>query len=715
MKIDRFDVKNGSLVKLIGGNLDYPFWDIDSKYAQRVLINHDGQETSLANSANDDWKVELCHENIGEAINLKITITRLSDTGNQRIRFVTGIDSLMMRYPDYLEKLTPNAAIVEDGFFWSNFASPSGKKLALCCDSTVAGWMVWYDLNKYDCMNRGDYRSGSHQMGTMVIDLFNQLDNLPPRIMKFQKTWEKGETRTWNFYFIPYQNDKKRNLAIAGFTRAPFIDLARSGDFEGGTACGTIYSPAGAELTCKYADDKFAVTPIETVDDVLISEIKFQIPDPNRHGVEIGFELTANNCKCTGSVAAILPFERYIMSGASFANRKPPRGTNTMEAAMPAFGWIAAEKINPAPTRRNSLYRFFEEEYFACSFSADGIPLAYPDRIQNQAFALDLCREMYYLDQNNIWLERGETLVRDLLARQGIDGGLYAHNGRQHYSSVIYPLRSMHEFAQALAHEDQLKNEIELCVERGMADLFRRQEDIGTEGAPCYEDGAIACTSLQLAYWAFTKQKSEYAQAAKKIIAGHECLEWFSPNSKTNGATVRFWETFWAIGWHNTLSTPHGWSAWTGEAYYFIYLATGDTDYLRKFLNNLSACLSLIDVRMSSVYFCFTPESYVYDTASKQWSGERYLDMALTDTIEEGGRETYEIIKLLTDFMLDKAYLYVEDNQIKAINAEIQIHNNDIEVMPGKNIKTIYRNVNIPDNFKIISSLSIIKHGYIHN
>ena len=65
--------------------------------------------------------------------------------------------------------------------------------------------------------------------------------------------------------------------------------------------------------------------------------------------------------------------------------------------------------------------------------------------------------------------------------------------------------------------------------------------------------------------------------------------------------------------------------------------------------------------------------------------------------------------------MLDKAYLYVEDNQIKAINTEIQIHNNDIEVMPGKNIKTIYRNVNIPDNYKIISSLAIIKHGYIHN
>ena len=88
MKIDKLDVKNGSLVKLISGNLDYPFWDIDSKYAQKVLINHDGHETSLTNSANNDWKVELCHENIGEALNLKITITRLSDTGNQRIRFV---------------------------------------------------------------------------------------------------------------------------------------------------------------------------------------------------------------------------------------------------------------------------------------------------------------------------------------------------------------------------------------------------------------------------------------------------------------------------------------------------------------------------------------------------------------------------------------------------------------------------------------------------
>ena len=63
---------------------------------------------------------------------------------------------------------------------------------------------------------------------------------------------------------------------------------------------------------------------------------------------------------------------------------------------------------------------------------------------------------------------------------------------------------------------------------------------------------------------------------ARKVISDSLC----------NGASVRFWESFYGIGWGNGLNTP----AWlvivdwghAGAMHYALYLATADTHLLHS-------------------------------------------------------------------------------------------------------------------------------------
>ena len=72
----------------------------------------------------------------------------------------------------------------------------------------------------------------------------------------------------------------------------------------------------------------------------------------------------------------------------------------------------------------------------------------------------------------------------------------------------------------------------------------------------------------------------------------------------------------------NFFSSPHGWSAWTGYAYYYLYMLTGKREYLVHFMNVMSACIQLMDENGNlSWAFCAQPyvkaEALVKDKAIK--------------------------------------------------------------------------------------------------
>jgi hypothetical protein len=110
-----------------------------------------------------------------------------------------------------------------------------------------------------------------------------------------------------------------------------------------------------------------------------------------------------------------------------------------------------------------------------------------------------------------------------------------------------------------------LQPHIDACLR----DLLSRGDNVGTEGEATYEDGAIACTALQLAQYAGHARRAEaherephtagaadaaptsaeYVTAALDLANGHRCLEYRSLDARCNGASMRFWESYWGIGW----------------------------------------------------------------------------------------------------------------------------------------------------------------------
>ena len=60
----------------------------------------------------------------------------------------------------------------------------------------------------------------------------------------------------------------------------------------------------------------------------------------------------------------------------------------------------------------------------------------------------------------------------------------------------------------------------------------------------------------------------------------HACLEQqIIPDCRCNGASLRYWESQYDVMvMGNMLNSPHGWSAWTAYAHYYLYLLTKKKD-----------------------------------------------------------------------------------------------------------------------------------------
>ena len=212
-------------------------------------------------------------------------------------------------------------------------------------------------------------------------------------------------------------------------------------------------------------------------------------------------------------------------------------------------------------------------------------------------------------------------LAEFLLKSQSADGAF--RSGKVHYTSVIYPAKSLMELLAVL---ESLKNEkhykeqydkIYASVKRAMDDLELHRTNVETEGEMTFEDGMIACSALQLGEFALLqkneKEKSRYKEAALSILKQHRCLEQLEiPDARMRSGTLRFWEAQYdVLIKNNFFSSPHGWSSWSTYANYYAYLLTGDTKYLIRTFNGLNAAMQMIDLQNGKLRWAFAVNPYL--------------------------------------------------------------------------------------------------------
>jgi len=239
----------------------------------------------------------------------------------------------------------------------------------------------------------------------------------------------------------------------------------------------------------------------------------------------------------------------------------------------------------------------------------------------------------YLAEKNSKDLEAARSLANWIIDHAQTPDGAY-RNGKTHYTSVIYIAKSIMELmavektlAQGNNEWAQAYNKHYNSVKRAIDQLMGGFNAISTEGEATFEDGMISCSALQIAEFALlqtdAKKRKLYTAAAQQFLNAHNCLEQLHINdSRMRGGSMRFWEAQYdvLIG-HNFMNSPHGWSAWTTYAKYYMYMLTGEERYLVQTMNAIGSGMQLIDFKTGELRWAFCADPYIKTIQAENFAG----------------------------------------------------------------------------------------------
>jgi hypothetical protein len=674
-----------------------------------------------------------------------------------QLRLLTGVDMSMASYPSYNSKMMPTGQCA-GGQALGPGPGCGSTSIMLSPDGKALLWASPQPLDSYQICFADLW--GGHRINTLAFDL---IDAVNPRNHGFTHSppvFKASETRSWDFFVAPLPT--RSGAAGGGAYEQTLNDAFGSAVVRllgKPAACWTDWAGLKSRELVVYTDAAKVIDgmtgnanlhfksagagrqlPTQSPVKVLATTYQVMHKQPLLPAAPATMALFyhqqgISKAAVVGSAAFPWSWAWYANVASSFvAKWVQPKCGQSCEQYMSAFALCAAQRFGGRSASRQALLEgFVDSDLMAIQFDKKTIKdptadelLGQPGRIQNTSCAMDICRMTYLAavaqtppsPDVSRFLDYALDLAKVLLRHQTEGGGLF--DGTNFYTSVYYPAKSLMDLADTLAgiparaaDAAALQPHITACLH----DLLKRGDNIGTEGQTTYEDGAIACTALQLAQFAThgstpPADAAKFVAAAKTIADGHRCLEYRSMDSICNGASMRFWESFWGIGWSNCLNTPHGWSSWTGAMHYQLYLATKDTHHLHKFLTNVTASLEALisprgDVRgddnlsggsgANGMCYCmYTPDPTISNPQREKVAGTTQLDIPSGEQLRKNTMgEPFEVIKLLHDTVLVHAHVYWHAGAWRAIGAELAPQDGKegwLRVVPSDGIEVVFLN-----------------------
>lgn len=531
-------------------------------------------------------------------LNLKIENISEYDFYVENVYFKLGINSFMDKCPDWRDKFFPTLLRLEKTHFYGYFLSPEGQALAVIGDKPIAS----YDIS-YAPPSMPYYNNGHRIYNTSLVLLNNAkaAKRLPQRL----KYLKKDESYENSIYLVPLENVTQFEKAINQILNIPVIN-AEKYTFEKGELF---------DFTIAYQGDyNYTLTaPSGKI-------YKNEKPVLNEYGLYSLQVLAENGYQAESYFFVRKDWDFYLYGAAKEAVQKQQKASTHTESWYGLFSLFLAQKYFDDKPLFDTAKRCFDE-IMPLMFCFDkALPLVIPNRIQNSAMFISLLVDLYETDrENNLKYLQLAALYGDfLLTKQGPDGAY--RNRKVHYTCVIYIAKSLLELVKAeKTSNDQalvLKSQTHyVSVKKAIDELVLHLDDIDTEGELTFEDGMISCSALQIAYFALTLDKNErapYIKAAEHMLEMHACLEQrHSPDCRTNGCSLRFWESQYDVMVHgNTFNSPHGWTGWTVYAQYYLYRLTGKKQYLLRLMNTISACAQLLSLD-GNLRWAFFPQPYL--------------------------------------------------------------------------------------------------------
>lgn len=486
-----------------------------------------------------------------------------------------GIDTYMVSYPQWNNCFFPSFFRCEWTHFFGYFMSPEEKIVGVYSETPIASYEYAYN----GC---------GHRIEDLKFCLLHS-GNMPPHHPQKLRGIKAGEKKEWKFNFF-FPKDLCEFAEIIAEAGLPVIKAKNLVTVKG--------NKFDFEVLCR---DK-CETEIIASDG---SRLKDFTPDTfGLYGITVRSE---NGKISTGFAYCRRPWEWYFKAARREAFAKPPKATTHCESWYGFYTMFLGAKRYP-DKELDTLAEAMFDEIMPYAFNLKNAePKVIADRVQNVSAFVGVLVDRFEADPKNgiKWLKTASRFADWILSRQGEDGAYY--RGKNHYTCVIYPAKSILELVEAEKAIDDpyfkaaAKRHYE-SAERAVNNLTELLENIGTEGEHTFEDGMISCSALQIAAFALTlppEKRGRYIEAAEHMISLHSCLEQlFTPDCRVRGTTIRYWEAQYDVELkHNMVTGPHGWSAWLLYALYYLYLLTGKEEYLTRLYSGMGACVQLISIR----------------------------------------------------------------------------------------------------------------------
>jgi hypothetical protein len=534
---------------------------------------------------------------------------RLTDYAPGAARLVLGINSEMLSYPTWNNRYFPTLLRCEKTHFWGYFMTPQGRIMTVSSPDPVASYSMDYELSSW-----GD---GGHLIHTCSIDLMHALP-LPPRHPQNLVSLKAGEERIWTIYLQPAGSLEEVKPLLAASLSAPMIDADRYTLAAGESASLSIWAPKPVTVTVIAEDGSSIPLAVRSA-----ANGKF-VTTFTPQGSTGLYKVTVAQSDGHVSEACISvrhPWSWYMKRAREASLVDKQYASSHLEQWLGLETGVLARYYLPDPSldaqSDKRLKEILNLQWDLSTKRPTNIPSI--RLLSSTAQMAGLLAYRFMSDQDPQWLDLASGFADYAVSRQWPDGNY------NNYTTVAYPVKSVMTVMAAekmmAAKDTRFAASYDRhydSAKKAMDFLVRSKDDLTTEGQNTFEDGMISCAGTQLGLFALLQKDAEarrhYGEAARLMMSVHRCLEQLLiPDSRMNGATLRFWEAQYDVLMgksRNMMDSPHGWSAWLIPGLWYQYLLTGEEEWLRKAMNAMGSCAQVIDSQSGQLRWAFVPDPY---------------------------------------------------------------------------------------------------------
>ncbi len=598
-----------------GGPRFYGEWD---GAAHLPELTHDSN--TRFTGTDGDLRFTLEYAADGPALSMRCTVENIGYTPVQPqvCGLRLGVDTYMKSYPDWNEQYFPTLLRCEKTHFYGYLMRPDGRILGGASPDPVASWNNAYNIGYGD--NNCEW--GGHRIHTVNLDLLHA-HPLPERHPQHLYQIVPGQSITWTVLLQPVPALEDVMPVLSALCDAPLLDIDNTTVGVNEIATIEFYAPRPVELS--IISPHGIEQPLPLPEDYDGISIAFDNSDDAGVYRLIAFDESGKETEAMVSLRR--EWSWYLQQARVNALTYRQKAATHNETWYGLFSMFLAQKHFPDEETHAQVEARWNLLYPLMYDTVTHLPTKEKWRTQNIASMAGVLADRYAISGDETDMVKAATLVDWIIEnRQKPDGAIVS--GKNHwtdevwYTTVIYPVKNMMEvwLIERTLPGDEWQARADrhyTAIKAALDDIIRRDGDLDTEGQLTFEDGMISCAALQLAMFAVLQtdesERQHYTQAAQKYIDSHRCLEQLViPDSRQRGGTLRFWEAQYDIHMiPNMMNSPHGWTSWATYALWYLYLLTGDADYLRQAMNALGSSVQVIDAATGDLRWAFVPDPYV--------------------------------------------------------------------------------------------------------